>query len=207
MNHHPLQTSQGLVDLNDLPPMAMAATVLGTTLAKINRYAGRTAEPWSVAAHSVLVSRLCRQPQNAAWALLHDAHEAFIGDIISPSVKFIASQSQPMGAQIVQNCVRLAKEKLDGQIRRAWGVHWDTRVQAEVDYADRLALHAEMFVFFGAPPEENFGEDLDRAVDLIRCLPNSSNWQAAATLWVSEAERLAYLTGCQFPNHPTTTAA
>ncbi|MGR3760917.1 hypothetical protein ACUXV3_12425 [Roseobacteraceae bacterium NS-SX3] len=201
-----LHTRHGTVNMNALPAAALSAGALASTLAKVNRFAGRTAEPWSVASHSVLVSRLCRSPDAAAWALLHDAHEAFLGDLITPAVVFIASQSQPMGAQIVLNSVRQAKASLDRQIRRAWDIAWDKALQEVVDRADQIALQAEMFVFFGAEPEGVSSDDLDRAIDLIRGLPQSGNWHAAATLWEAEAERLAYLAACRLP-HPTTQTA
>lgn len=53
-------------------------------LSQINRYCGALRHPYSVATHSVVVSRLA--PVSCAWdALLHDITESFgIGDMISP---------------------------------------------------------------------------------------------------------------------------
>ncbi|HYG24493.1 MAG TPA: phosphohydrolase [Verrucomicrobiae bacterium] len=51
-------------------------------LAGINRFGGATVVPYSVAQHSVHVSRLC--PQHAFCALMHDATEAYLGDVIRP---------------------------------------------------------------------------------------------------------------------------
>ena len=54
-------------------------------LARINRFCGhtRTISGYSVAAHSVAVSHHVPR-EHALWALMHDAHEAFLGDITSP---------------------------------------------------------------------------------------------------------------------------
>lgn len=53
-------------------------------LARVQRFGGQiNAEHYSVAEHSVLVSRLCL-PHNAILGLLHDASEAYIGDCVTP---------------------------------------------------------------------------------------------------------------------------
>lgn len=56
-------------------------------LAFINRYAGATALPYCVADHSCLVAAILRRetPRVALIGLLHDAHEAYLGDIVSPA--------------------------------------------------------------------------------------------------------------------------
>jgi hypothetical protein len=54
-------------------------------LSNINRFSGQTPKPFSVATHSVncyflagVDKHMCRE------ALLHDAHEAYVGDMIQP---------------------------------------------------------------------------------------------------------------------------
>lgn len=49
-------------------------------LALINRYSGATPLPYSVAQHSVYVA----QSSKNLGGLLHDAHEAYIGDVTTP---------------------------------------------------------------------------------------------------------------------------
>ena len=197
MNTTPFMTRNGIIHLEALPEKVLTAHDLGETLAKINRFSGGTRKPWPVAAHSVLVSRLCGQKEEQVWGLLHDAHEAFIGDITSPAVTFIASQSLPVAGNIVGNCVTQAKAALDHQIARAWCV--STVTKEEIVHYDRIALDVEMFVFFGAPLAETT-EDHERAIDIIRGLPCSDDWRVAARLWTSEAERLAHLGACHLPN-------
>lgn len=59
-------------------------------LAQINRYTGAASRPYSVAEHSLLACEILerergvRDPLVLQACLMHDAHEAYIGDISSP---------------------------------------------------------------------------------------------------------------------------
>ena len=63
---------------------------IANALARINRFTGHTYANWSVAQHSMLVVALAMRNQDgltpiqARALLLHDAHEAYTGDIASP---------------------------------------------------------------------------------------------------------------------------
>ncbi len=54
-------------------------------ISRVQRFGGQfnAFECYSVAEHSVLVSKLCL-PQNAILGLMHDASESFVGDLVTP---------------------------------------------------------------------------------------------------------------------------
>ena len=186
----PMHTMGGLIDLAHLQPEHMTAEALGDTLSKINRFNGRTPQPWSVAAHSVLVETLCPEVDMLGWALLHDAHEAFIGDITIPGLELICAAGTGVA---VRNAIKNVKGMLDRKIGAAW--ECAPRAQSiEVRHADWIACEAEMAVFFNASPDHHPPADRERilrAGDLIAELPMGSRWEAARDLWISRAEALA----------------
>lgn len=79
-----LQTYTGRrIELFDPRPEQIDIEDIAHALAHECRYAGHVKEFYSVAQHSVIVSRLC-EPQDALWGLLHDGAEAYLGDVVKP---------------------------------------------------------------------------------------------------------------------------
>ena len=71
-----------------LPGNTPRIEVIAHSLAQINRFTGHATRPYSVAEHSLLVCEIVKgmgldcHAQRAA--LMHDAHEAFTGDVATP---------------------------------------------------------------------------------------------------------------------------
>lgn len=108
---------------------------IARSLSMINRYAGHTAFPYSVATHSCILMYLAfevhkiTEPQQLYHVLMHDAAEAIIGDIIRP-----IKRTLPKAVKALEDA---ALEKLVGTVAGAPSeelrthLHtWDTRLAA-----------------------------------------------------------------------------
>lgn len=184
----PYWTREGTIDLAGLQPENLTAEIIASTLAKVNRFNGRTAAPWSVAAHSVLVAHLV-PPELQPWALLHDAHEAFIGDITGPAVEMLCLCGD---RDAVQAAIRGAKGQIDRVIASAWRVSVRS-MSYEIRHADFVALQAEASVLLGVKPDlhsEKERDDFGLATTLLPVLLRGG-WEDARDLWIDQVARHA----------------
>lgn len=79
-----LMTATGrIIKLTNPDPATITIVDIATALSRICRFAAHTERFYSVAEHSVRVSHLV-PPEAALAALLHDASEAYLGDVTSP---------------------------------------------------------------------------------------------------------------------------
>jgi uncharacterized protein len=98
----PLDPDRDQIDIRDI----------AHALAAKNRYAGMTASPFSVAQHSVILSRLVSR-ENSLWALLHDASEAYLPDV-----------PRPLKRLPIMAPYREAEERLMRAIADRFGLSW-----------------------------------------------------------------------------------
>lgn len=80
------------IDPSDPDPALIDIEDIAYSLAGINRFGAHTRPRYTVAEHSVMVSRLV-EDDVALRGLLHDAPEAYLGDIISPVKRCIDTQN------------------------------------------------------------------------------------------------------------------
>lgn len=176
-------------------------------LSRINRYSGATVMPVSVAEHSLLVADEVRSKGGDVFAqyiaLLHDAHEAYIGDMTTPvMVAFGKALEQtahkPHLAETFRHVVGDVKADVDAAIFVALGVRevldrfpgtpreqefvLDQIMQA-VGRADRAVLMAERNSNM-APPPASWGEKLEAIVPSVH-IPTGMSPLFAARAWLS----------------------
>ena len=115
----------------------------------LGRFTAQTAKFWSVAQHSLNVARITRDlggSANAqAWALLHDAHEAYFGDLIRPLVDFLGRDAG--------DAIDGLRTRIDAAIAARFGLTLDAETSTVVQQADEIVLAAEIILFFPADTE------------------------------------------------------
>jgi 5'-deoxynucleotidase YfbR-like HD superfamily hydrolase len=128
MNATTMQTFTGkLVDLAAFGPDDVRLADIAHALSIINRYNGHTKCPYSVAQHSVMVSRLVPE-EHALWGLMHDASEAYLGDVARPLKAMLPGYVE-------------LEEHVQRTIARVFHLPWP--IPPEVKVADNRALMAE----------------------------------------------------------------
>ena len=100
------------------------AVDIAESLARIPRFTGHvSAGPYSVAQHCVLGSdwilRDTGRPELAAAFLLHDAHEAYVGDIATPIAEALTAIAHSAWGQDGRTATRWALSSLKARLDRA----------------------------------------------------------------------------------------
>ena len=129
-------THNGRFDLDYFATEDVCIDDIAHSLSRQCRFNGHVDKFYSVAQHSILVSYAC-PPSLALWGLLHDAHEAYMGDIIRPVKK---------GNKALLNL----QFYIQSVICKNYGL--DTVEPCEVKKADDMVLEVELKSFFGGNP-------------------------------------------------------
>jgi len=123
----------------DPRPEEVSIVDIAHALAHQCRYAGHCKSFYSVAQHSVIVSRTC-DPRDALWGLLHDAAEAYLVDLPRPVKRFsdLGAHYRDLEARLVRViCERFGLSVVE---------------PPSVKHADDVALVTEMRDLMAPPP-------------------------------------------------------
>ena len=117
--------SKGIIDLDDIEPGDIELKDIAGSLSRQARFNGNGKKKISVAQHCIVgATAIAGGTGNylaALWFLLHDAHEAYTGDIITP-----------MKNKIVDHCrcdpIEAMQDRLDDAISRQLFFDFDTQL-------------------------------------------------------------------------------
>ncbi len=122
------------IDLMDVKPNDISIVDIAWGLSMQNRFNGQILKPYSVAHHSILVANLLDQEYKAE-ALMHDAAEAYIGDLIKP---------------IKNHCPRYIRveKKILKTIFKKYKINDTGEISEKVMWADAVMLNREKSYFY-----------------------------------------------------------
>lgn len=140
--------------------------VIAHALARICRFGGHARQFYSVAQHSVIVSHHVPAPY-ALHALMHDAAEAYIGDVIRPLKMLLKEWTGEKYEAFEAN--------VEGVIWKRLGIEWTDDARRAVHEADERALATEARDLFGKPID-NWTGKLRPALELriVPCNPDQA---------------------------------
>ncbi|HCR3554408.1 TPA: HD family hydrolase [Morganella morganii] len=124
-----IATSTGKhIDFTNITPDQICIEDIARGTSNICRFAGQLENFYSVAQHSVYVSQIV-PPEYALEALLHDATEAYMGDIASPLKAMLPDY-------------KAVEKRIEAVIREKFGL--PPVMTVDVHYADLVMLATEM---------------------------------------------------------------
>ena len=157
---------------------------IAASLSKICRFGGHCERFYSVAEHCLHVARLVPDDL-AAYGLLHDAHEAYIGDMISP-LKRLVSESPIKDLEILLD--RLIYEKA-GLFFPNDAIHTAVR---EADLRMLATERRDLFPGYKATRPWIIDTEEVEPVDFSLCLWSSG---LACGLWLDALQKYVPQTG------------
>lgn len=126
------------VNLRLMEPESISMLDIAHHLARIERFGGACSRPYSVAEHSILVldifadaNPLARATTRLA-ALLHDAHEAYTGDVMTPL------------KDVIGEAWRMEERRIERAVQHRFGVFEAAHAwRGAIKHADLTALSTE----------------------------------------------------------------
>ncbi|MEZ2220813.1 YfbR-like 5'-deoxynucleotidase [Rhizobium sp. RCC_161_2] len=159
------------LDLLDPSPLDVEISDIAHGLARVARWNGQTSgdHAFSVAQHSLVVEAIFRQlnpatPDELLAALLHDAPEYVIGDMISPFKSVVGGE------------YKLVEKRLEAAIYRRFALppHCAPRLKEKIKKADTVSAYFEATLLAGFTPQEArkfFGQPRGITQDMLPIQP------------------------------------
>lgn len=138
------------LDLRHIRPLDIDVEDIAHALAQLNRFNGMASRPYSVAEHSLFVERLVADsgvtdPNVLQAALMHDAHEAYFGDITAPMKQMLN--------EATGGALKLEERRVQMAVMKAFKLQTPFHTAARViHWADMTALSSERFALMPEHP-------------------------------------------------------
>lgn len=172
-----------MLDFGDPEHAVISIEDIGHQLARICRYSGAMDGYYSVASHCVYVSRCLEarghSPYLQAAGLLHDATEAYLGDVVSGLKRLLPDY-------------RALEVRWENAVQKYFDVYWHQgAVRAVVKDADlraRLSEVRDLFSDYPYPRELLLGGEGDRQPfeeRVVEQTPDEAEWA-----WLARAREL-----------------
>jgi 5'-deoxynucleotidase YfbR-like HD superfamily hydrolase len=171
------------LDLLDPSPLDIEVSDIAHGLARVARWNGQTSgdHAFSVAQHSLLVEAIfsklvtAASPEAQLAALLHDAPEYVIGDMISPFKSVVGGGYKDCELRL-QHAIHL---------RFALPAELGAGLRKDIKRADQVAAYFEATLLAGfsvAEATQFFGRPRNISADSFDVLPRSVTWAQSAFL-------------------------
>ncbi len=163
MKNHIITYTGKIFDLLNPSPDMVCIEDIAHSLAYQCRYTGHTQEFYSVAQHCVLMAQNSDLPGDPMAKLLHDADEAYIGDMARPWKDLLR-----VSEVVFHIPIREFEQKIQDVIGLALGV--DLKHSAEVKVGDFRMMATEVRDLMPAGlPSDIWGIDINDPVEAVIC--------------------------------------
>lgn len=154
-----IQTRMGIpFDLANPRPEAVSIYDISNALSKLCRYTGHVSQFYSVAQHSVLVSVILEDAganrETIRAGLLHDAAEAYVGDVSSPLKSMLPEY-------------KAIENEISNVIFEALRLDCDAVDWRAVKWADMMALYIERAVLMVESDAAWADEDMAKEAEML----------------------------------------
>lgn len=175
---------------------------ISIALSRVQRCAAQTEKGLSIAQHMVEGARAIMRDTGrrdmAAAFLLHDVHEAFMGDIATPVLEALcaiadeaATEHGPNPHRVVRRAVKTLKKRLDAVIYAAAGIAWplpEPVVKVVKEYDLRM-LRTERDLFM-SPPPHRWIDAVENAEPVAGVTSEVWSARCARVMWLAAFQEL-----------------